>query len=141
LPKTIGPELFSLDWVKKAIAQLPKGNPNPYDVMATLTQLTAETIAEAIYEVTSPTQEEVSSQKSLYLSGGGAHNPLIVNILKEKLPGYKIQPMKKLGIDGDAKEAVLFAVLANETVAGRVEEGAFLGGIPMLGMGKISLPG
>jgi len=141
LPKTTGPELFSLEWVKRAIALLPKGNPNPYDVMATLTRLTAETIAEAIFEVKSPTQKEVSPQKSLYLSGGGAHNPLIVNILKEKLPGYKIQPMKKLGIDGDAKEAVLFAVLANETVAGRVGEGSVLGGIPMVGMGKISFPG
>jgi anhydro-N-acetylmuramic acid kinase len=66
---------------------------------------------------------------------------LIVSILKEKLPGYKIQPMKKLGIDGDAKEAVLFAVLANETVAGRVGVGSVLGGIPMVGMGKISFPG
>jgi anhydro-N-acetylmuramic acid kinase len=141
MPKTSGPELFSLEWLKTALAQLPKGNPNPYDVMATLTRLTADSIAEAIFEVTSPTKEEVSSQKLLYLSGGGAHNPLIVNILKEKLPGYKIQQMKKLGVDGDAKEAVLFAVLANETVAGRVGEGSVLGGIPMVGMGKISFPG
>jgi anhydro-N-acetylmuramic acid kinase len=141
LPKTTGPELFSLEWVKASMAQLPKGNPNPYDVMATLTRLTAETIAEAIFEVPPPTKEEVAPQKSLYLSGGGAHNPLIVSILKEKLPGYKIQPMKKLGIDGDAKEAVLFAVLANETVAGRVGVGSVLGGIPMVGMGKISFPG
>ncbi len=145
LPKTIGPELFSLEWVKAAIAQLPKGNPNPYDVMAALTRLTVDTIADAIFrvEVTSPTQEEVSSRpgKSLYLSGGGAHNPLIFTYLKEKLPGFKIEPMKKLGIDGDAKEAVLFAVLANEAVAGRVGEGARLGGIPMVGMGKVSFPG
>jgi len=49
--------------------------------------------------------------------------------------------MAKLGIDGDAKEAVLFAVLANETVAGRVGEGAVLGGIPLVGMGKVSFPG
>jgi anhydro-N-acetylmuramic acid kinase len=141
LPKTIGPELFSLEWVKAAIDQLPKGNPNPYDVMATLTKLTADSIAEAIFEVTPPEKEEMSPRKSLYLSGGGAHNPLIVKFLKEKLPGFKIEQMKKLGIDGDAKEAVLFAVLANETVAGRVGEGESLGGIPMVGMGKISFPG
>ena len=49
--------------------------------------------------------------------------------------------MEKLGIDGDAKEAVLFAVLANEAIAGRVGEGDRLGGIPMVGMGKISFPG
>ena len=143
LPKTIGPELFSLAWVKAAIAQLPKGNPNPYDVMATLTQLTADSIAEAILrvEVTSPTQQKVSPRRTLYISGGGAHNPMIFKNLKEKLPGFKIEQMEKLGIDGDAKEAVLFAILANETVAGSVVEGASLGGIPLVGMGKVSFPG
>ena len=143
LPKTIGPELFSLDWVKSAIVQLPKGNPNPYDVMATLTRLTADTIAEAILriEVTPPPASQISLRRSLYLSGGGAHNPLILNYLKELLPGFKLSQMSELGIDGDAKEAVLFAALANETVAGRVGEGARLGGIPVVGMGKVSFPG
>jgi len=143
LPKTIGPELFSLDWVKSAIVQLPKGNPNPYDVMATLTRLTADTIAEAILriEVTPPPASQISLRRSLYLSGGGAHNPLIFNYLKELLPGFKLSQMSELGIDGDAKEAVLFAALANETVAGRVGEGARLGGIPVVGMGKVSFPG
>ena len=143
LPKTIGPELFSSEWVKNAIAQLPKGNPNPYDVMATLTQLTADSIAEAILrvEMTSPTQQKVSPRRTLYISGGGAHNPMILKYLKEELPGFKIEQMEKLGIDGDAKEAVLFAILANETVAGSVAEGASIGGIPLVGMGKISFPG
>ena len=143
LPKTIGPELFSLEWVKAAIAQLPKGNPNPYDVMATLTKLTADTIVEAILrvEVTPPPTSEMSPRRSLNLSGGGAHNPLIVKYLQDKLPGFKISQMKKLGIDGDTKEAVLFAVLANETVAGRIGAGARLGGIMMVGMGKASFPG
>jgi anhydro-N-acetylmuramic acid kinase len=141
LPKTIGPELFSLEWIKAAIAQLPKGNPNPYDLMATLTQLTAETIAEAIIASRKEISVEKRVKRNVYISGGGAHNPLILSILKNILPGFKIKSMAKLGIDGDAKEAVLFAVLANETVAGKVEEGAFLGGIPMVGMGKVSFPG
>ncbi len=139
LPKTIGPELFSVAWVKAAIAQLPKGNPNPYDLMATLTRLTADTIAEAILRSLPITNKPIN--QSLYLSGGGAHNPLILKFLQEKLPEFKIAPMEQLGIHGDAKEAVLFAVLANETVAGRVGEGAVLGGIPVVGMGKISFPG
>jgi anhydro-N-acetylmuramic acid kinase len=134
-PKTTGPELFSPDWVKAAIRQLPKGNPNPYDIMATLTRLTSDTIIDAL------TQSQITHNQSLYLSGGGAHNPLIVKFLKEKLPGWKIKFMKALGVDGDAKEAVLFAVLANETVAGKAEADATLGGIPLVGMGKISLPG
>ena len=137
LPKTIGPELFSMDWIKKAIDLYPKGNPNPYDVLATLSLLTAQTVADAINRV------EVSGSEiqHLYISGGGMHNPLIVNHLRNLLPSFKIAPMDALGISGDAKEAVLFAVLANETIAGRVGEGQYLGGIPMVSMGKISLPG
>jgi len=134
-PKTTGPELFSPEWVQNAFRQLPKGNPNPYDLMATLTRLTADTIAEALNQV------KFVGKPALYLSGGGAHNPLIVKYLKEKLPGWKMKIMKALGVDGDAKEAVLFAVLANETVAGSVAEGEKLGGIPLVGMGKISFPG
>jgi anhydro-N-acetylmuramic acid kinase len=49
-------------------------------------------------------------------------------------------PMETLGVDGDAKEAVLFAILANETVAGDLAEGATLSGLPLVGMGKISFP-
>ena len=148
--------MFSASWVKVAIAQLPKGSPNPYDIMATLSQLTADTIAQAIQQVNGgrwtvdggrpPSYAESSADKTakpqqLYLSGGGAHNPLILKYLRAQLPSIKIFPMKKLGIDGDAKEAVLFAVLANETVAGSLSEGPNLGGIPLVGMGKISLPG
>lgn len=139
-PKTIGPELFSPDWVQAAIRQLPKGNPNPYDIMATLTRLTADTIVEAILRLPNH-QSPTTNHQSLYLSGGGAHNPLIVKYLKEKLPNWDIRQMEELGVHGDAKEAVLFAVLANETVAGSAAEGAMLGGIPLVGMGKISFPG
>lgn len=166
-PKTTGPEMFSAAWVKNAVAQMPKGSPNPYDLMATLTRLTAETIAEAVLAVDGGRstvdggrraalshQHTFDSQRAtensstagikarqLYLSGGGAHNPLIVQYLKALLPEFKLMPMDKLGIDGDAKEAVLFAVLANETIAGAPADGLELGGIPLVGMGKISLPG
>jgi anhydro-N-acetylmuramic acid kinase len=137
-PKSTGPEMFSSAWVKAAIAQLPKGSPNPYDIMATLTRLSAETIADAILQVI---HTPATQQPELYLSGGGAHNPLLLKFLQEKLPAVKIYPMQKIGIDGDAKEAVLFAVLANETVAGNVSDALILGGVPLVGMGKISLPG
>ena len=153
-PKTTGPEMFSIQWVKSAIAQLPKGSPNPYDLMATLTRLTSDTIAEAIkgayknipaVALHPPSAlhrpSAVHRPPQLYLSGGGAHNTLILNYLKEKMPDFDLLPMEKLGINGDAKEAVLFAVLANETIAGSVTEGIQLGGVPLPGMGKISLPG
>ncbi|MCB0576934.1 MAG: anhydro-N-acetylmuramic acid kinase, partial [Saprospiraceae bacterium] len=111
--------------------------PAPQDLMATLSQLTAETIVESIRQTVKGTDR---MPRKLYLSGGGAHNPFIVRYLKEALTDWEVLPMSALGIDGDAKEAVLFAALANETVAGENNPGARLGGIPFVGMGKISFP-
>lgn len=135
-PKTIGPELFSAQWIKNALAMLPKGSPahNPYNLMASLSTLTADTIAEAI------TRTTTDQQGSIYVSGGGAHNPFIINRLQSLLPLWPIRAMADLGIPGDAKEAVLFAMLANECVAGKDDPGVRLGGIPLISMGKISLP-
>ena len=135
-PKTSGPEHFSAQWVKKALSKRPKGTINPYDLMATLTQLTAETVAEAIQSI-----PDESKKKRLFLSGGGAHNPLLIQQLKKKLPGFSLANMSALHLDGDAKEAVLFAVLANETVAGTPFDTTLLNGLPVVSMGKISLPG
>lgn len=138
-PKTTGPEQFSLDWVissSKFEIQSTELSVKPEDLMATLTRLTADTIADAIRKV-----PLTADQKAIYLSGGGAHNPLVVKYLQKHLPDWPMKPMDALGVDGDAKEAVLFAVLANETVAGTLEEGATLGGLPLVGMGKVSFPG
>ncbi|MNL87524.1 anhydro-N-acetylmuramic acid kinase [compost metagenome] len=58
-----------------------------------------------------------------------------------ELLGLKIRLIDELGVSGDAKEAVLFAVLANEAVAG---EDLYFGekkGVPGVSMGKISFPG
>jgi anhydro-N-acetylmuramic acid kinase len=132
-PKTTGPELFGTKYLADAIAKQPKA-PNPFDVMATLTQFTIDTIVEAIQKTLKKTNF------NLYYSGGGAHNPLIINGIKTKLPNCDLLPMQSLGINGDAKEAVLFAVLANETLAGKYKKDDKLGGLPLVSMGKISLP-
>jgi anhydro-N-acetylmuramic acid kinase len=136
-PKTIGPELFSPAWVEEALAQLPKGTPahNPHNLMATLAALTAETVADAIERTAN------GLGGTLYISGGGAHNPALTNALHQRLPQWPLRPMSDLGIPGDAKEAVLFAMLANECVAGHADPALVLGGVPLVSMGKISLPG
>lgn len=138
-PKTIGPELFSPAWVKSAIIRLRGETIDPHDIMATLTCLTADTITEALCRVRPPSSNLPAT--TLYLSGGGAHNQLIVKYLSQSLKGWQIQPMEVLGIPGDAKEAVLFAGLANETVSGDATQNNVLGGLPLVGMGKISFPG
>ena len=134
-PKTSGPERFSAAWVEKILQQLPKGHHNPYNLLATLTKLTAVTVADALHRV-----PLTVDRPALYVSGGGAHNPLLRQYLQEALPAWPLHRMEVLGIHGDAKEAVLFAVLANETIAGETLGTQRLGGLPLVGMGKISFP-
>lgn len=133
-PKTTGPELFSINWVNQLRNSLPKGQAahNPYNLLATLTALTAETIAEALLQAT---QHQPSP---VFISGGGAHNPALLEMLHTALPNYPLQKTDTLGIPADAKEAVLFALLANEAIA--ATHTSYPKGILPISMGKISLP-
>ncbi len=137
-PKTTGPELFSLDYLRAAQQQSQSESLAVQDVLATLTRFSAETIAQAISECASKTNLAVT-EFTIYMSGGGAHNPLLVNWLKQLLP-CKFLRTDDLGIAGDAKEAVLFAILANETVAGGRSDFGTRRGIPSVSMGKVSFP-
>ena len=89
-----------------------------------------------------PFLKVIKDKKSLklFMSGGGAHNPLLVKWLKELLPQVAFHKMIELGVSGDAKEAVLFAILANETVAGGKVEFGSSSKVPSVSMGKISFP-
>lgn len=137
-PKTIGPELFNEEYVTKILEKNSITNISPQDLLATLTRFSAETIAEAIIFSIKNTSYKIE-EFSIYTSGGGAHNPLIIKWLRELLP-CKFNKIDDLGISGDAKEAVLFAVLANETIAGENFNFGIRQRIPTVNMGKISLP-
>ncbi len=140
-PKTTGPELFNVAYVEKAMNEL-KIAPSIFDLMATLTRFSAETIAEAIQNLFNQKHfdEAMIQQFKIYTSGGGAHNPLLINYLKELLPTITFNKTDTLGINGDAKEAVLFAILANECVAGNATNFGTREGVPSVSMGKISFP-
>jgi anhydro-N-acetylmuramic acid kinase len=131
LPKTTGPELFNLEYLEQAIADIPNKNLCNEDIMATLNFFSAKCIVNAIKEI-----EFTNAAISIYLSGGGAHNPLLITNLKTLLSEAVIQETSVLGVHPDAKEAILFALLANETVSGNF--GVF--GEETLSMGKICLP-
>jgi anhydro-N-acetylmuramic acid kinase len=134
LPKTTGPELFNLGYVQSAQQTSGTQDLPLADVMATLTRFSAETIADAIRAVTGKRKFEI------YMSGGGRHNPLMVEQLQWLLKVPKVHATDELGIPGDAKEAMLFAVLANETVAGQAIDFGKRSKIPSVTMGKISFP-
>ncbi len=130
LPKTIGPELFNLTYLDKALRKMTS-QPSHDDVLATLNRFTAEAIAQIIKSHV-PTQDTI-----IYTSGGGSHNKQLLNNLSSLLPSIPIKDISSLGVSGDAKEAVLFAVLANECVSGAP---IAYQGAPSLSMGKISMP-
>jgi len=135
-PASTGPEQFDLDWVlAQATPDAQNSDLFAHNLLATLARLTADTVAAGILRVPPTT-----SNRAVFLSGGGAHNPLLVEHLHHNLSDWAMTGMEALGLSGDAKEAVLFAVLANETVAGQAEPTSRLGGLPLVGMGKISFP-
>jgi anhydro-N-acetylmuramic acid kinase len=125
-PKTTGPELFSPNYLAEnqrltGTASLPVPH-----LLATLIELTASAVAQAAchYLGPAPTAE-------ILVSGGGAHNATLLAALARHLPATRLLSTAEAGVPPDAKEALLFAVLANETLAGH----------PALSLGKISLPG
>jgi anhydro-N-acetylmuramic acid kinase len=136
-PKTTGPELFNIDYVQAAQSASNTNSLKPADVIATLTRFSADTIADAI-ERCSAISGIAVKDFHIYMSGGGMHNPLLTAWIKERLP-CPFLPTDALGISGDAKEAVLFAILANETICGNVDFGSRKD-VPSVSMGKISFP-
>lgn len=134
-PKTTGPEDFNLDFLEKAKNESITENLSHQDVMATLAAFTAKGISIALHSVIPD-----SSKPSMYVSGGGMHNPVLMQEIQKLIPQLKIDSTATLGLDPDAKEAVLFAVLANETLAGKAIPFPKEVGAPPVCMGKISFP-
>jgi anhydro-N-acetylmuramic acid kinase len=135
-PKTTGPELFNSDYLAKAKAVSKTSHLSNGDLLATLNKFSADTIADAIKK----TGKDLSGL-AIYSSGGGMHNSLLMQHIRSQLPGCKFYTTADLEIDPDAKEAVLFALLANECVCGDPSTyGRGTTGMPAVSMGKISFP-
>ena len=126
-PKTTGPELFNLGYLQAALERSGLAGLSVYDIMATLAAFSAQGIIRAI-ETTLRGRRDLE----IYISGGGIYNPLLVRQL-EAYFGKRLRTTAELAVNPDAKEAVLFALLANEAVAG--ENGAMA-----VFMGKVSFP-
>lgn len=134
-PKTTGPEVFNPTYVEAMQEQSQTVDLSAADLMATLVQFSAETIASSIRRVM-----QTSETYRIYMSGGGMHNPMLTGAIRELLPECWFGKTDELGINGDAKEAVLFAVLANESLAGGATSFGNRQGVPTVSMGKVSFP-
>jgi len=107
-PKSCGRDLFNAAWLEK----FPLLQEAAQDVQATLAELTARSIAEAV-EQYCPHADE------LYVCGGGAHNLDLLARMRRNLPRCRIDTTAALGTDPDWVEAIAFAWLAQQTLAGR----------------------
>jgi anhydro-N-acetylmuramic acid kinase len=135
IPKTIGPELFNLSYLEEAIAQCQE-RPSNEDILATLNLFSAQGIVEAIRQ-----NVPIDRDVVIYASGGGVHNKWLLQHIRDALPTTGIKNTNALKINPDAKEAVLFALLANECLSGTsLGIGQKMPGTPDVSMGKISFP-
>jgi anhydro-N-acetylmuramic acid kinase len=132
-PKSTGPETFGEDYLETALLGAQHEPVRGPDVLATLTRLTAETVAEALL------REGQVAGVEVFVSGGGRHNRTLMRELEALLPGAVLADSAALGVPPDAKEALLFAVLANETLAGAGFPAADGSG-RRIGFGKVSFP-
>jgi anhydro-N-acetylmuramic acid kinase len=112
-PRTAGREQFGTSLGAQMWAQGMARGLRATDVVATVTALTAASIADAYRRFLPRMPDEV------ILGGGGASNPVLVATLGERLAPARVITHDALGLSSDAKEALAFAVLAYESIHGR----------------------
>ncbi len=106
-PKSCGRDEFNIAWLERHLA----GGERPQDVQATLLELTALSIAQAIGRWCGDPDE-------LFVCGGGAHNQTLMARLQQHLPDCRVAGTDTLGLAADWVEALAFAWLAWRTLRG-----------------------
>ncbi len=104
-PKSTGRELFDAAYIENLITRCRRGGGSDEDVIATAVQLTAQSVADAYRRfIPEPVRE-------ILVSGGGARNPTLFAALAEAAKPMRIRQFSDVYFDGEAKEAVAFALL------------------------------
>jgi anhydro-N-acetylmuramic acid kinase len=109
-PKSTGREAFGRDFVAPLLARFAG---READLLATLTRFVAEAVADNLRRFA------VGRLHEVLVSGGGARNPALMGALRVALAPAAVRSLADVGMDPDAKEAVAFAILANETLFGQ----------------------
>lgn len=105
-PKSTGKEEFNLSWLEGLVNKYQLEHIDPSDVQATLLELSASSIADAINGCCEP--------KALYLCGGGARNKALVARLEALMPSTRIRDTAMIGIAPEWMEAAAFAWFAQQ---------------------------
>lgn len=109
-PKSTGRDRYHAGWIDERVGK--RGDPAPADVQATLARLTARTLADAI-------RQHAPGSGEVLLAGGGARNTHLVRLIAEELAPRRVSTTAIYGIPVDQVEALAFAWLAREALAGR----------------------
>ena len=117
LPKTTGREHFGVQYTEKILSWW-KENPIPVeDLLATVTDLTAYSIADAYERYVLPKYQA----SEIIVGGGGSYNATLLRFMKERFAphGVAVRTQEDLGLSSDAKEAVAFALMADCCMRGK----------------------
>ncbi|KAJ49303.1 anhydro-N-acetylmuramic acid kinase [Clostridium tetanomorphum] len=109
-PKTTGREMFGEEFTYNLIKKW--SHISDENFICTITAFTANSISEGYKKFIFPNVKI----EEIIIGGGGSYNNTLVGMLKRLLPDYKIMIQEDLGYSSDAKEAIAFAILANETI-------------------------
>jgi anhydro-N-acetylmuramic acid kinase len=110
-PKSTGREYYGVLYTTALLSLAKKHRASPNDLLHNVTIFTALSVVDALHRFVLPK----TKIHQLIVSGGGAHNPLIMAQLTAALAPIEVIPSSEFGIPEDAKEAFAFALLANET--------------------------
>lgn len=108
-PKTTGRELFSPAMAEELLAEGRTRELGATSIVATITALTAASVADAYRRFAPAPIAEV------IVGGGGRRNPALMAMLGARLGGIPVRTHEDIGMDSDNKEALVFALLAHET--------------------------
>ncbi len=134
-PKSTGRELFGWDYLNRCLAESSVYNLSSADMLATLTELTAASIVHS-YRSFLPQMPEM-----VLLCGGGSRNVYLKQRLQAQLESVQVLTTDDMGVNGDYKEAIAFAVLAhwrNLGVPGNLPE--VTGASTAVLLGNVHLP-
>ncbi len=112
-PKTTGREMFGEAYTVELLRRY--ATEKKEDLVATLTWFTAYSIAENYRRFIC----QAHDIREVILGGGGAHNKTLQRMLASELPQIKISTQEEKGYSSDAKEAIAFVILGNQTLNGQ----------------------